>query len=96
MTRDEYIKVCRICENRKQDYEHGMICSLTGRKADFADKCPSFVLDNDVVLQPQVSESFSQNTTNDDYYDSGFSWRTVLAIIVAIIAVVRLIATLNR
>ncbi len=96
MTREEYIKVCRMCENRKQDYEHGMICSLTGSKADFADKCPSFVLDNEVVLQPQVSENFSQSATNDDYYDSGFSWRTVLAIIVTIIAVIRLIATLNR
>lgn len=97
MTREEYLKICRICENRKQDYEHGMVCGLTGRKADFEDKCPSFVLDNEAVMQSQNAENYSQNyTTGTGDYDSGFTWRTLLAIVVAVIAVIRLIITLNR
>jgi len=102
MTREEYVKICRICENRKQDYEHGMVCGLTGRKADFEDKCPSFVTDNEAVMQTQNAESYSLNTnyttnnTEVDDYESGFTWESVLGIVLTIIAVIRLIVALNR
>ena len=101
MTREEYVKVCRICENRRQDYEHGMVCRLTGRKADFEDKCPSFVLDNEAVMQTQNTESYSVNTNYDmnkegDYSENGFTWQALLGIILAIIAVIRLIVALSR
>ena len=105
MTREEYVKVCRICENRKQDYEHGMVCGLTGRKADFEDKCPSFVTDNEAVMQTQNAESYALNnnynnysnpTEVDDYDSGGITWQSVLGIVLTIIAVVRLIVALNR
>jgi hypothetical protein len=98
MTREEYIKVCKLCENRKQDYEHGMICSLTNKIADFKDNCPSFVSDNEAVLNSIKKNTETEKITQEllESHVSQSPWRAVLAIIVAILAVIRLIVAFSR
>jgi len=49
MTREEHLKFCKKCVNRKLDMKIGLICSLTGEKADFENECESFEIDQDVV-----------------------------------------------
>jgi hypothetical protein len=45
MTRQEQLRQCKKCLNRKYDLNKGVICSLTGDVATFQDKCPDFNLD---------------------------------------------------
>ncbi len=39
------INYCRVCENRKTDYERGIVCGLTDEKPTFEDSCPDFIID---------------------------------------------------
>ncbi len=49
MTREEQIRFCEKCSNRKMDMQQGIICNLTGEKATFQDKCLDFKLDESVT-----------------------------------------------
>jgi hypothetical protein len=45
MTREEYVKVCSQCSNRKFDRQVGVICGLTEKIAAFEGTCSTFVAD---------------------------------------------------
>jgi hypothetical protein len=46
MTREEHLRFCKICKNQGFDSKFGIICSLTGRRADFDLECDHFVEDS--------------------------------------------------
>lgn len=48
MTREERLKSCKKCNHRKLDMEVGLICSLTGEKANFEESCNNFSLDKTI------------------------------------------------
>ena len=48
MTREEQLFFCKKCLNRKMDMKQGLICGLTGDKAEFQNECPDFKLDEAV------------------------------------------------
>lgn len=48
MTRDEQLAFCKKCTNRKMDVQQGLVCALTGEKANFDGECPDFNLDESV------------------------------------------------
>lgn len=45
MTREERLQFCQTCTLRKMDLNQGLICSITGNRAEFEDKCPDFIKD---------------------------------------------------
>ena len=49
MDQRERLAICNKCINRKLDYEHGYVCQLTGRFADFEGTCKHYVLDHTVI-----------------------------------------------
>lgn len=49
MTREEKIKYCSVCKNRKLDLDRGIICSLTGDIALFDTECENLVIDQEEV-----------------------------------------------
>ena len=49
MDQRERLALCNSCINRKLDYEHGYVCQLTGRFADFEGTCKHFVTDHTVI-----------------------------------------------
>ncbi len=49
MDRHLQLQQCRHCKNRKTDYRQGMLCGLTGEKAEFEDNCPDFVKDETII-----------------------------------------------
>ncbi len=49
MDQRERLAICDNCINRKLDYEHGYVCQLTGRFADFEGTCKHYVLDHTVT-----------------------------------------------
>ena len=46
MNREHHLSFCKICNNRKKDFNKGLICSLTNNIADFNEYCSTFDLDS--------------------------------------------------
>lgn len=44
MTREERLRYCKVCDNKKHDFQRGLLCQLTDDYATFEDSCPDFVL----------------------------------------------------
>ncbi len=56
MNRENQLKSCKKCLNRKFDTRYGIICRLTMKMASFESKCPDFNLDKkeqEIVLQKE-------------------------------------------
>lgn len=53
MERDKQLEFCKKCTNRKMDMQQGLICNLTGRKADFTGQCENFKIDGEVEIKEQ-------------------------------------------
>lgn len=51
MTRKEQLTFCRMCINKKINYEHGLQCNLTGEKATFQNKCNDFIKDEIIKIK---------------------------------------------
>jgi len=47
MTREEQLFFCKKCKNREFNLTEGVLCKLTGKKADFEETCPSYELDKE-------------------------------------------------
>ncbi len=45
MDRQEQLKFCKMCVNKKRDLQQGIVCGLTNVKACFEDKCSDFKID---------------------------------------------------
>jgi len=60
MTREDHLKFCKKCINRKMDLQQGLICSITNKKADFIDNCENFQRDESVKDEVPVN---GRNTT---------------------------------
>jgi len=48
MTRAEHLVFCKKCLNRQPNLQQGLLCSLTGAKANFDSECIEFKLDETV------------------------------------------------
>ena len=60
MTREERLKFCKVCTNRKLDVKTGLICSLTGKFADFDETCPNFSQDEREKEKQKTDELLKQ------------------------------------
>ena len=55
MNREEQLKFCKVCVNRKMDISRGLLCGLTNEKADFEESCPDYK--EDVEAKNQTFEA---------------------------------------
>lgn len=62
MTREEHLAFCKQCTNRKLDLKQGIICTLTGEKADFEGECPDY--QNDPTV-PEPSTEYQEAVHHD-------------------------------
>lgn len=51
MNREEHLKFCKTCVNRKPNMEVGLLCSLTDKIADFENECISYTIDKESVAE---------------------------------------------
>lgn len=66
MTRNEHLKFCQQCLNRKFDVQHGILCNLSGDKANFESECSNFSKDETVV-----PKDYALQYTQDANQESG-------------------------
>ena len=73
MTREEHLKFCKTCVNRKPDMQVGLLCNLTGEKADFENSCESFKLDHAVVEQIDNVDAVEHNDVMNKLSDKNIA-----------------------
>lgn len=66
MNREEQLLFCKRCQNRQMDMNEGLLCSITGQKADFEDSCGNFQLDE----RAQAEMADSVPLTGTELYSS--------------------------
>lgn len=49
MTREQHLHFCRMCNNRSMSVNQGIVCNLTGDKANFEGTCPQFDRDQTII-----------------------------------------------
>jgi uncharacterized RDD family membrane protein YckC len=66
MKREDHLKFCTVCQLKDFDARQGVICSLTGKQADFEGSCPTFkpTADADVHTTPYDYPSTAINVEN--------------------------------
>ena len=94
MTREEHLKFCKKCTNRRLDMKIGLLCNLTGEMADFENECKSFKLDESVVEKidnteavehSDVMNQLSEENIEKFRLEQNFSKALITGIIVGII-----------
>ena len=49
MTREEHLEFCTKCINREFSRNHGVICGITGKIADFEGECENYSVDSAAI-----------------------------------------------
>lgn len=62
MTREEQLKYCQCCRNRKSTTSKGLVCSLTGEQASFEDGCKNFDEDRIATKEHFYSDEEKRNS----------------------------------
>ena len=106
MTRDQQLAFCKKCTNRKMDMKEGILCNLTGRKADFQDECPDFTLDESVKLveeepiilerdelRAQISPEQLEKLRSEQNFSAGFFTCLIVGLFGAILWAMITVAT---
>lgn len=50
MNREEQLRYCKRCTNRKLDTKQGLVCNLTQQKATFTGECKDFTFDSTLEM----------------------------------------------
>lgn len=74
MTREEQLKFCSVCKNRKMDMQQGMLCGLTNAKAEFEDKCENYDEDTVQVIKKENEEKEYQESLTVSGWLAFFLW----------------------
>lgn len=67
MNKEYRLAFCKICSNRKKDFNLGLICSLTNNRADFDDYCSTYNLDSSKLekyrakIKGQIDDKYIAN-----------------------------------
>jgi uncharacterized RDD family membrane protein YckC len=56
MTREQQLKFCKVCKNKGFDAQQGIICNLTGARADFQYECSSYHEDEELKNKEQENK----------------------------------------
>lgn len=85
MTREERLVFCQTCSYRKLNMKVGLICSLTGKMADFEKNCPDYNKDEKFIKQEienkkekELAEVGRKKTMNVFYLLIGLSISVII------------------
>jgi hypothetical protein len=73
MTRDQHLNFCKKCINRRMDMKVGLLCDLTGEKADFENECSSFKADHSMIEKIDDTDAVEHNQVLDKLSDRNIS-----------------------
>ena len=92
MNRETQLVFCKQCQKRAFNPKSGIICSITNEQASFIDDCENFEKD----LKTENVELSSAGAKPDEALSKESTFKIVIGVIIAIVAVVRLIMMFVR
>ena len=66
MTRQERLFFCKKCINRDFTISEGILCKLTGKRADFEGTCPDYELDKKTIVESTPKKAIQPNQKRAD------------------------------
>lgn len=97
MNRQDYVRICRQCQNSKMDFKLGIVCGLTGKHANFIGSCEHFIAD-EVEVQKEFERKEKERELLEElqqYHDKSkkfnqnmFTIRIVVLVVIGIVALV--------
>ena len=70
MTKEERLKYCSVCKNKKLDFDRGLICSLTDENPTFEGECESIQVDvEEQARKEQQSKELKKDYQKRDLYN---------------------------
>lgn len=97
MIRDQQLLFCKKCIHRQMNMDVGLICSLTGEKANFSISCPTYSIDeraamemeaNDLVEPAFMVENISESKLRELRMEQNFPLAVLGGIVAGIIGAV--------
>lgn len=88
MTQEEKLQYCKVCVNKKMDFQQGLLCGLTNKKPSFDMFCRDYERDITLEKKQKGREEASQWSNGSN---SKVTVKNVLFVIVAIFAIIRLL-----
>ncbi|WP_462251102.1 DUF4328 domain-containing protein [Ekhidna sp.] len=87
MTREEHLRFCKVCKNKKFDRDKGIVCSLTNEIADFENECPNFLADAEEIQKEikKTSEPLKNNAKRASIVINVF-WAMCVTNVLAIVS----------
>jgi len=91
----EKLQFCKKCQKRTFDSSIGIVCSLTKAKPTFLENCKDFLVDT-----VQIEKEIGRKKNDPSNYEIDIeeeeskpksSWQIFLSVIIAIVALIRLI-----
>ncbi len=79
MKREDQLKFCKKCLNRKLDLQQGLICNLTQKRADFEGECKDFIIDESVAVSEQTEKAEERIPENLSFQIENNSKRLLLS-----------------
>ena len=92
LTEKEQLEYCKTCKNRTLDFKIGLVCSLTNTRRTFETSCQDYVEDKVETYKKAKAEREYQEIKKELETPA---WKIILSIIIAIVAVVRLVMALT-
>ena len=71
MTKEERLEFCKICINRKLDFQKGMLCGITNDFAAFEGKCDDFEED---LKEKEYQLNLKLDAVDNDTISDGVIW----------------------
>ena len=93
LTEKEQLEVCKTCKKKSFDSSIGLVCSLTGTRRSFENQCDDYEEDAKAAFKKRQATQAYQQIEKEANIPV---WKIILGLVLAIIAVVRLIMTLNK
>lgn len=90
LTDEEQFEYCKICQKKKIDFKVGLVCSLTNTRRTFQTSCNDYVEDKEAAEKKRKMENELQGAL-EKINTPKSQWRIVIGIIVALIALIRII-----
>jgi len=98
MKREDQIKFCEKCINRKMDFNQGLICCLSNKKAAFENSCDDYIIDDKIskkyfnddygLNSNEISEKISKELFDKLKYEQSIKLGIVLGILTGIVSAI--------
>ena len=78
--KEDQLKFCKVCKNKRMNVQKGIVCGLTGEKPDFNELCPNYEEDPKEVQKVNLIKAEKEKQYKELVFNSGWLFLFLLGI----------------